>query len=158
MEKLAESLGVSMSVLTNEKVNWRMIEMVEYFMRKLDGSIDVLKALKLSYFTDLLHKEQTGEKFTNLSYIRYNFGPFTDEIYGIKEIFEPVDKNAVKNAQPFVSNVFLDEDDKAFLDSILAKYGKFTGTELMKQSYKTEPMERIGAKLGGGEHMMETIL
>lgn len=73
MERLAEALGVSMSVLTSEKMNWRMIEMVEYFMQQLDGTIDTLKALKLAYFTDLLHKQQTGEKFTNLSYIRYDF-------------------------------------------------------------------------------------
>lgn len=158
MERLAEALGVSVSVLTSEKMNWRMIEMVEYFMRKLDGTIDTLKALKLAYFTDLLHKEQTGEKFTNLSYIRYNFWPFTEDIYTIKTIFREVDKNTVANEKPFVSNVFLEDADKSFLDSILAKYGKFSGTELMKQSYKTEPMERIGAKLGGNEHMMETVL
>lgn len=54
--------------------------------------------------------------------------------------------------------MFLTDEDKSFLDGILAKYGKFSGTELMKQSYKTEPMERIGAKLGGSEHMMEVVL
>jgi uncharacterized phage-associated protein len=118
-----------------------MLEILDYFMSKL-GSIDILKAMKLMYFTDLEHKEKYKHKLTNIKYYRFTYGPFSDTIYQINDLFTITNKE-YSAKHPVQNYIFLDKQKLQFLDEIIHEHGKKSSKLLMKQSYETEPMKKL---------------
>lgn len=157
LSRIAEVLSVRLEIVIKEKINWRLIEIFDYFIKRF-SKVDILKATKLSYFIDLEYQELFKRKFTWLNYYRWNFGPFDERIYILKEIFDKIDENTLKNNHPIKKYVFLWKKEIKFLDNIFDKYWKKTWTQLMKMSYETQPMKKLWATLGGTEKMWEMVL
>jgi hypothetical protein len=51
-------LEVEISLLTKKGINWKLLEIFDYILKKLK-KIDILKAMKLAYFLDLEAKINT---------------------------------------------------------------------------------------------------
>lgn len=157
LSKISNVLDVNLEILTKEKINWRLVEFFDYYMKKYKN-IDILKAIKLAYFSDLEFLEEFKRKFTWLNYIRWNFWPFDEKIYILKDIYSKIDENTVENKKPFKKYVFLKDSDEKFLDKIFTKYASKNWVELMKMSYETEPMKKLWATLGWTENMGAVVL
>ena len=89
--RIADALNLKVEILFKKWINFAMLEILDYFMSKL-GSIDILKAMKLMYFTDLEHKKKYKHKLTNITYYRFTYGPFSDTIYQINDLFTITNK------------------------------------------------------------------
>ena len=154
--RIADALNLKVEILFKKWINFAMLEILDYFMSKL-GSIDILKAMKLMYFTDLEHKEKYKHKLTNIKYYRFTYGPFSDTIYQINDLFTITNKE-YSAKHPVKNYIFLDKQKLQFLDDIIHEHGKKSSKLLMKQSYETEPMKKLWAKLGWVEGFYKVIL
>jgi hypothetical protein len=56
-----------------------------------------------------------------------------------------------------MKNIYLTDDDISLIDEVLASIPKDDGTKLKNLSYKTEPLKRLGVKLGDGKCMGEVL-
>lgn len=157
INKVALSLEVDAWILLNKTLNWRIVEYFDYFLTKF-WSIDILKANKLAYFTDLEFLQEFNRKFTWLNYFRYKFWPFNKDLYKLSEIFEVDDENIFSNKKSFKKYVFLQKEDLKFLDKIFKKYASKSSSELMKMTYETEPMKKLWATLGWTENIGAIVL
>jgi len=157
INKISSSLDVDTWVLLNKTLNWRVVEFFDYFLKNF-WSIDILKANKIAYFTDLEFLEKFKRKFTWLSYFRYKFWPFNKDLYRLSDIFDVDDENIFSNKKPFKKYVFLKKEDLKFLDKVFDKYASKSSSELMKMSYETKPMKKLWAKLGWNENIWVVIL
>lgn len=157
INKIASVLEVDTWVILSKSLNWRVVEYFDYFLSKF-WSIDILKANKIAYFTDLEFIEEFKRKFTWLSYFRYKFWPFNKDLYKLSEIFDVDDENVFSNKKSFKKYVFLKKDDLKFLDKVFEKYASKSPTELMKMSYDTEPMKKLWATLGWSENIGAVVL
>lgn len=157
INKIASSLEVDTWVLLSKSIKWRVVEFFDYFLHKY-WSIDILKANKIAYFTDLEFIENFKKKFTGLNYYRYKYWPFNKDLYKLSDIFEVDDENVFSNKKSFKKYVFLNKEDQTFLDKVFSKYWNKTSTELMKMSYETAPMKKLWATLGGDENMWVIVL
>ncbi|MFZ5341030.1 MAG: helix-turn-helix domain-containing protein [Patescibacteria group bacterium] len=63
LSRIAEVLSVRLEIVIKEKINWRLIEIFDYFIKRF-SKVDILKATKLSYFIDLEYQELFKRKFT----------------------------------------------------------------------------------------------
>jgi len=139
LTKIADALKVSIEYLTREHFNRRFLETLDYFIAHL-RNVDVLKLMKLLYFTDVHYHEKNGMKFTGTKYLRRYAGPFNKDIYLADTFF-------TKNGQYFTpqstlaKRLTLTKNDEQFLDSIIAEYGKMSSVEIKKRSYATTPMQ-----------------
>jgi hypothetical protein len=79
-------------LLARKSTIWKLIEAIDYFSQKLDD-VDILKAMKLIYFTDLHSSEINGQKLIGLEYIRRNRGPFDQHIYQLDDVFAKIGGN-----------------------------------------------------------------
>ncbi|MDR0650781.1 MAG: helix-turn-helix domain-containing protein [Candidatus Peribacteria bacterium] len=69
LTKIADALKISIEYLTKEHFNWRFLETLDYFIAHLP-KVDMLKLMKLLYFTDFRYYEKNGVKFTGTNYLR----------------------------------------------------------------------------------------
>lgn len=138
LNKIAQALQVKTDLLTKPRLVRKMIEAVDYMAQKIN-SIDILKAMKLLYFTDLESLNKNGTKLIWLQYVRRNRWPFNQDVYQLNDIFEK--KGDKYTSAEFQSYLTLTPNDKAFLDKIITHYGKYSSTELMNLSYQTPPMK-----------------
>ena len=146
LSRIADALEVEISLLTKKWINWKLLEIFDYILKKL-WKVDILKAMKLAYFLD--YEEKIG---TWLKYIRWTRWPFDKNIYQLTEVFENSDYE-IKNNKPFKTYFLLWKEDIKKIDNILDKYWKLSWNELMKLSYETKPMQEIWASIGGEENM-----
>jgi uncharacterized phage-associated protein len=110
--------------------------------------------MKLLYFTDLIALSKRNEKLSHLQYIRRNRWPFSKEIYLIDQIFQKEGEFYISKS--FAKYLVLGKKEQDLLDEVIEKYGEFTGKELMKMSYESEPM--TGCTVGGDEKFGEEIM
>ena len=148
--RIADALEVEISFLTKKWINWKLLEIFDYILKKL-WELDILKAMKLAYFLDLETKIGTW-----LNYIRWNRGPFDKNIYQLEDFFEN-NWYDVKNNKPFKQYLLLEQTDIKKIDEILKKYWKLTWNELMRLSYETQPMKKLWASIWGEEGMGEVL-
>ncbi|MDR0859580.1 MAG: helix-turn-helix domain-containing protein [Candidatus Peribacteria bacterium] len=138
--RVATALEVKEDLLINDKINWIMLEMINYLMNKLpQKNIDILKAMKLVYFSDLLALKTLERKLSYLEYKRRHRGPFNKDIYLLDQLFKKEGNFYV--GEPFATYLALGKEEKEILDQVAEKYGSLSSTELMKLSYETEPMK-----------------
>ncbi len=137
LNKIAQALSIKTELLTKNRLVRKMIEAVEYMSHSIKD-LDVLKAMKLLYFTDLESLHQNWNKLIWLSYIRRNRWPFNQDIYQLNDIF-PKDKERYQPCN-FQTYLTLSNTDINFLNKIIKKYGEYPWIDLMDQSYETPPM------------------
>jgi len=153
LTKIADALEISIEYLTKENFNRRFFETLDFFIAHLP-KIDILKLMKLVYFTDWKYYQQHNIKFTGTNYLRRYAWPFNKEIYLADTFF-------TKKNQYFLSQSILAKrltfspDDEKFLESIILEYGNLSSMEIKKKSYETEPMQ--GCTVGGDEKLGEVV-
>lgn len=142
LSKISSALHVKLEFLTKEQCNWKFFEAMDYFVSKIPD-IDVLKAMKLSYFSDLESKMLLGYKLLGIEYFRRHAWPFNRDIYLMDDFFEKKDTASRKFKQQsnFKSFVALTDEDRHFLDGIIKKYGSLSSAEIRDRSYNTPPMQ-----------------
>jgi hypothetical protein len=106
--------------------------------------IDLLKAMKLSYFSDLDSWEIFWYKILWVDYFRRHAWPFNKDIYLMDDFFEKKwTSNRFQSKQYLKSFVELSNKDLKFLDIIIEKYWNMAPSEIKEASYNTKPMKWI---------------
>jgi len=144
------------------------------FLVKYHPAASVTALMKLSYFVDLISVKKLGSKISNFDYIRYNYGPFTKDIYECVEDLV-LEGSIVPNSTFSANGEFVTykiastiEPEITYKDIFTQKqlelvreiatdlqgYGAKALTEM---AYKTKPMKAIGAKIGGTEGMFKKL-
>ena len=141
-DKLASGLEIDRDYLFSDKIDRRTFELFAYIGKALNWKWDIMQFMKLPYFIDLNATNSLGFQISNLSYVRYGYGPFDKKIYSYRALFEDKKYNVEFSYIKDFMNV---------IDSTLKSLPITDGEKLKKASYKTEPMKRLGATLGGRE-------
>ena len=147
-DKLSSALEIDREYLVSDKIERKTFELFSYLSQKIGNNLDIMQYMKLPYFIDLEAIQKIGAQITGFKYIRWNYGPFDKTVYSYKELFEGEE---YKIEYSYISEFF------EVIDSALEALPVKNGEKLKKLSYETEPMTRIGAKLGGKEHMGEDL-
>jgi uncharacterized phage-associated protein len=127
----------------------------------------VTSLMKLCYIADLIFVKDNPKQISGFSYIRYTFGPFDEQIYADLEdlskkglitggieygafgdgietvVYHPVDK----------AEVLLTVEEKSTVDEVFNALGGHSAKSLTEIAYKTKPMLKLGATLGGTENI-----
>lgn len=126
---------------------------------------------KMLYLIDLASVSSTGKKTTNLTFVRYYYGPYDknirvvlDELTSAGEI--EADIRYLSNGEPFISyrspvgmtECVYEDENANIVNDLVGSLGNLSPKSLTELAYKTKPMTRISAKLGGKEHWEELLL
>ena len=130
---------------------------------------DITSLMKLSYLIDLVHIKKTGNPISSFKYIRYKYGPFDNSIY--KHINKLISKNIIKEdaehnlycGEHIVYVCDVDHNEiplkhlsPAEIESIKEVVNSLLGygaKALVELTYKTKPMQKLGATIGGNENI-----
>ena len=127
--------------------------------------------IKMCYLCDLANTNKNGQQITNFEYIRYYYGPYDKRIedclsklvedkqllYNVEysstggEFLKysiPQDKKSSMDVSDKIS-----EEESSITDSIIEAIGNFSPKLLTDVAYKTKPMKKLGATLGGNENL-----
>jgi len=133
------------------------------------ASITVL--MKLSYLIDLVSVKKKQKQITDYNYIRYYYGPFDNKINTDlqvlidEKIIEPR-SDYVPSGEEYVVYNFnedsnftseLSKDELSIVDGILENVKGYGARALTEIAYKTKPMLKLGATLGGHENLLEKL-
>lgn len=142
------------------------------YLAKEHPSASITVLMKLSYLVDLISVKKLGNQISTFQYIRYSYGPFTQEVYNTVEdlVMEKVllPKNdyaggsveyityTFGNKEGFSFDKISTEETKLIDEMMtdLKGYGAKTLTEI---AYKTKPMVKLGATLGGNENLFSKL-
>lgn len=132
--------------------------------------------MKMSYLCDLAAIKSGLNQITDFEYIRYYYGPFDRKIeeylldliktkYIVSKSEYSSGGGEYEKFSLSQSKKDLDEEysnnlnaqEQEIVDSILDSLGSFNAKILTDIAYKTNPMTKIGAKLGGIEHLTEKL-
>jgi hypothetical protein len=124
--------------------------------------------MKLAYLIDVGFKKITGKTFTGFTFQRYLYGPFTQEIYRIIDTLLSsgylilgeslaVDGKSIYKIQKPLSYDGLSEKDLTLLNQLLQEVINLNALQLTQLAYKTAPMVKLGATLGGNENLTQEL-
>ena len=153
LSKIATALEIDIDLLTKQRLLWKMIEVIAYMTERIPD-IDILKAMKLLYFTDLHSLATQGQKLTWLQYVRRHRWPFTQDVYQLNEVFTK--QGEIYLPAHFTTYLHLTATDQKLLDHIINNYGTYTSTDLMELSYQSPPMH--GFTKGDHKDMGKVVL
>lgn len=148
-DKLASALEIDRDYLFSEKIDRKTFELFAYIGSKLEWEWDIMQFMKLPYFVDLKTVNTLGFQISNLSYIRHKYGPFDKNMYVYRNLFEN---------KPYKVEFSYIKDFIELIDGELSNLPIKNGDELKKLSYKTIPLKRLGATLGGKEAWNEKLV
>lgn len=132
------------------------------------GKASVTAFMKLCYLIDLVATKNGVGKITKFQYLRYNYGPFDQDIYTyLRKLLD--DGIFIDNAEVTISGQeylvydlvkkqeddpdFFSESERAAIDEVLDAVKGCTPATLTQIAYKTNPMKALNATLGGNEYM-----
>jgi uncharacterized phage-associated protein len=159
LQKLAKKGGILMEKKTSE--------LLAYIIMK-HPRLPVTSLMKLSYLIDLVYIKKTSKQISKFKYARYKYGPFEDSIY--KYLKKLVQDEIIKEDSDFTTYgeyivYFFNDENQEFEFSHLTNKEKETADEvieslmgfgakaLVELAYKTKPMQKIGATVGGSENL-----
>lgn len=126
---------------------------------------------KMLYLIDLASVSSLGRKTTSLTFIRYYYGPYDkhvrtmlDELTASGDI--EADIKYLSNGEPFISyrspkstsECTYDGENANIVSDLVDSLGSLSPKSLTEIAYKTKPMTRLGATLGGNEHLNEELV
>lgn len=153
-----------------KECNEKTLKLILYIIANIHLAT-ITSITKLLYLIDLTCVSDGRNKVTNIDYIRYYYGPYSDCIKkAIDKLLE--EKLIVANlktlitGEPFLEyNIAPDkefsdfeDDNKDIINDVLNSLGGLTPSQLTKIAYATNPMKRLGATLGGNEHLNEVLV
>lgn len=142
------------------------------YLAKEHPSTSITSMMKLSYLIDLISVKKTDKQISSFNYVRYSYGPFTEDIYrGVETlVLEEVLSSDVKYSsvgREYVAYVYNEEkeygfseisnEEKKLIDSVLSDLSGYGAKALTEIAYKTKPMIKLGATLGGTENLFKKI-
>jgi len=133
------------------------------------ASITVL--MKLSYLIDLVSIKKTGNAITHYNYIRYYYGPFDNAINtDLQKLMEEkvieAKSDFVPSGEEYIVYNFndgydlsleLSENELEIIEEVMENIKGYGARALTEITYKTKPMLKFKATLGGNEHLYETL-
>ncbi len=123
-------------------------------------SITSLWVMKLSYIVDLVSVKKNGKPISNFEYVRYKYGPFDNKIYKyLNDLLETEiisEESVITQTGEVIVYKFnegigfsfdkLTSNEKETIDEVIDTLSGYGPKALVDLTYKTTPMERIGAK------------
>lgn len=144
-------------------------ELLCYFASK-HNKPTVTVLMKLCYLADLIYYKDHGNQITEYQYQRYTFGPFDKKIYS--DLEKLVEINALHSEllhgeygddietvvyKTNKQEVKLEKGTRAVVDELLSALGGRGALELTQIAYKTKPMTKLNATLGGKEGLGKVL-
>ncbi len=142
------------------------------YLAKEHPSASITVLMKLSYLVDLISVKKLGNQISSFEYIRYNYGPFTQEIYNAVEelvlgkILTPKNDYAGGSVE-YITYTYTNKDGFAFdnlskdevslIDEMMIDLKGYGAKTLTEVAYKTKPMIELGATLGGNENLFSKL-
>jgi uncharacterized phage-associated protein len=140
---------------------------LNFFVRKADGKLTKLKALKLVYFADRYHLRKFGRLLTNDEYFAMDYGPVPSGVkdlaemngmflgkqeqeYAQKFIKAAKDKNLLQSAADVDQNV-LSASEREALDFAWDAFGRFAPITLSKLTHHYPEWKRHKAAFESGQ-------
>jgi len=136
-------------------INNKKVCSIIYFLIKNSNNLGKTKLTKLMYLADYEFFKQYNKKISNIDYIRWDYGPFSPDIYdcldfmadlGIivmqkfKSFYKLRDYFSFQAKKEFDFDKNLSSDEKEFFNYILSKYDNMDVDSIKKITYETEPM------------------
>lgn len=165
--KLTGNHNLDNIIITNQnKTHMKTKQMLVYIIKNSPKSY-LTSLMKLSYLADLISVKRHGHQISDFEYIRYYYGPFDNKIYTVLSdlvyegtvLGEPIyshdgDENLLyffnENKEDYNFEE-LSEADKVIIDEVLEQLKGYGVKTLTEVAYKTAPMKKLGATLGGNE-------
>lgn len=144
-------------------MNCNTLDVLEYIVRKHSfGTITIL--VKICYLFDLIWTRENGAQYTDLSYIRYFYGPYDKKIEDY--VGELERKGKIESVHKFSENgeyvVYkgvgdiessLPAEVEKTLAALIDEVQGYGPKTLAMLTYKTAPMVKLGATFGGKENL-----
>ena len=117
--------------------------------------------MKLSYIVDLVSMNKYGKKISEFEYVRYKYGPFSNNIY---KYVEDLSEDNIVSGEPAYTplgdeyiiyryndgvEIAFDKltlNEKQIIDEVLDSLRGYGAKALVDLAYRTKPMNKIGAK------------
>lgn len=124
------------------------IQLVEYLLKEY-GPLPQKKLQKLAYLAEIEYIKKHGERLTDLSFKRYYYGPYSEDIRNIEDLEENIIVNETQSGsfsskesalmdsrdiEPIKSKALQEE-----MHSLIGKYVKKSGKSLETIADNTEP-------------------
>lgn len=147
----------------------RTKQLIKYLVSNMSVST-ITSLTKMLYLIDLASVSSGKEKTTDFEYIRYYYGPFDrnirktlDELINQGELIVSIQTSP--NGEPYMiyklpeGVVGYDYEDlnSDIVADLTQNLGHFSAKTLTEIAYKTKPMTKLGATLGGTEHLSEAL-
>ena len=146
-------------------------KLLTYLIKNHEKS-SVTSLMKLCYLVDLVSIQEGQSQISDFEYERYHYGPFDTKIYS--ELQELIDTGAVRPEQEYTSNAeeyviytindaekidfsSLTDKDEEMIEVILEHVKGYGAKTLTEITYRTKPMLKLGATIGGTENLNEPL-
>lgn len=126
----------------------KLKEMIKYIVENYEEPqvLTRTKLVKLLYLSDKFAKEELGSKISDTDYIKYHYGPYSDDIVdtleemdgeGISELVGQTSSGKYYQYVPLHANVTgrLSNQEKAIIDRILNNYADLDTEALVDEVY-----------------------
>jgi len=156
------------------KINEEKTRELILYLLKNNPRSSITSLMKLAYLADLIAVKRIKHQITDFEYKRHNFGPFDKRIYSFVE--DLVEGEVIKaesdygltgeefsvysiNPEKEEDIVFdnLKDEEKNILDELIASVRGYGAKMLTELAYKTKPMKKLKATIGGSEHLGELL-
>lgn len=137
------------------------------YIVKNHPKVSVTGIMKLCYLIDLFSIKKSKKQISNFQYVRYYYGPYDKKIS--EELEELVREKIIipsgdftPSGDEYVIYNYNDEKDYSFnliekdkeqIDAVLENLKGYGAKTLTEVAYKTKPMLKLGATLGGKENI-----
>lgn len=137
------------------------------------ASASVTVLIKLSYLIDLISVQKKHTQVTDFEYKRYYFGPFDNSIYPLlteleaegvivsEQKYTPGGEEyvvySINEEKEEISFDKLSDNDCEIANQVLEQLRGYGAKVLTEIAYLTAPMKKLGATLGGNEHLNEKL-
>ncbi len=154
------------------KMDNKTSELLTYITMK-HPKLSITSLMKLSYLIDLVHIKKTKNQISTFKYFRYKYGPFDNDIYNyvqslvVNGVIKEDSEYSPYGGEYIVYSCDNDDDSIAFdnlsskevetTDEVINSVIGFGAKALVELTYKTKPMKKIGATIGGNEHLNELL-
>lgn len=132
----------------------------------------ITSLMKLAYLADLISVKRHGKKISSFTYKRHYFGPFDKSIYNYVESLTEdglvtAESDFGKTGEEFsvysltkeekLKFDLLKEKDIIIIEELLNSVRGYGAKMLTEIAYKTKPMKKLKATIGGDEHLGERL-
>ena len=150
-------------------MNKKTKQLILYLIKNHPKS-SITSLMKLAYLTDLISVKRSKKQISSFNYKRYHYGPFDKQIYSYVEnltdngfVFSENDYGATGEEFSIFSIVpekrkdldfsKLNASEVAIVDELLNSVRGYGARVLTEIAYKTKPMKKLKATIGGSEHL-----